>query len=456
MVVISETPLYPGLQKTLTDLGLEKPTAVQAQAIPLALQKKDLLVCAQTGSGKTLAYLIPTIQQLASEPLDTDAGTLALILVPTRELARQVYKQCETLIASTPLNASLTTGGESMKFQTAALRKNPEILVATTGRLVELLNTGSADLSTLKMLIIDEADQMLDLGFSPDVLRIAEASSADRQTLMFSATLGHTGLDHISASLLNQPETIDLSPKEEDTSTISHKIMLADDRKHKEKILGWILNNQPFTRALVFSNTRDNADRLGGLIRYYKHVAGVLHGEKEHSVRKNLLDQFANGKMRVLVASDVAARGLDIKDVDLVINFDMPRRGDDYTHRVGRTGRAGNEGVAISLVNPQEWDLMISIQRYLKLDLERLYSKEVAGHFNGPKKVKSSGKSAGSKEQKKKKKSKASDSAKKSAKPAAKRKKTSAEQRDDKPKRSGPMLTGNETLKRKKGGLKPD
>ena len=443
--MITDIDFYPGLQKALDELKLEQATPVQAATIPAALAGKDLLVSAQTGSGKTFAFLVPMIQRLCTEEAEKDAGTLALVLVPTRELARQVAKQCEALIASTPLHVALITGGESFKFHDALLRKNPEIVVATTGRLVELLDKGMADLKKLKMLVLDEADRMLDMGFSEDVLRIANDCNAMRQTLMFSATLGHTGLDHIGGALLREPEVIDLTPVAEGEPDIEHRILLADDRKHKEKLLAWLLDNIPFQRALVFTNTRDNADRLGGLIRYHKHNAGVLHGEKEHSIRKNLMDQFAHGKMRVLVASDVAARGLDIRDVDLVINFDMPRRGDDYLHRVGRTGRAGSHGIAVSLISPQEWDLMISIQRYLKLQFERMFVRELAGSFHGPKKMKSSGKTAG---KKKKKTDKAVDG--KNKKPAAKKKKAA-------PRKPGAApLTGNETVKRKTTGLKPD
>ena len=443
--MISNITFYPGLQKAIDDLGLEKPTPVQAAAIPAALEGRDLLVCAQTGSGKTFAFLIPIVQTLSTTDVEKDSGTLALILTPTRELARQVFKQTEALIGSTPLHAVLLTGGDDFKYQRSLLRKNPEFVIATPGRLVELLDKGLVDLKKLNVLVLDEADRMLDMGFSEDMLRISGECSTARQTLMFSATLGHAGLDHLGSSLLNDPQTIDLTPLQADSQDIEHRILLADDRSHKEKLLAWVLNNVPFSRAMVFTNTRDNADRLGGLIRYHKHNAGVLHGEKEHSIRKNLMEQFSHGKMRVLVASDVAARGLDIKDVDLVINFDMPRRGDDYTHRVGRTGRAGNKGIAISLISPQEWDLMISIQRYLKLAMDRMHVKELAGTFNGPKKVKSSGKSVGSKKKKQTKKA--------AAKPAAKKKSARPKSGAS---TAGPLLTGNETLRRKKDGLKPD
>lgn len=438
--MFSDTPLYPGLQKALDDLGLATPTEVQQLSFDKALAGRDLLVSAPTGTGKTLAFLLPLIQRLCTNQAPRDAGALVLILSPTRELARQLLKQCEALLGSTPLHAALLTGGEEFKFQAALLRKNPEIVIATTGRLVELLDKDMIDIRQLQALVLDEADRMLDMGFGPDVERIVQSANPDRQTLMFSATLGQ-GVNQLGQSMLREPELISVASDEQAPALISHRIVLADDRAHKEKLLAWLLGNLTHQRALVFTNTRDNADRLGGLIRYHKHKAGVLHGEKQQSIRKNLIDQFRDGKLTVLVASDVAARGLDIRNVDLVINFDFPRRGDDYTHRVGRTGRAGAEGTAVSLISPQEWDLMINIQRYLKLPFERLPVKALPGKFTGPKKVKKSGKSVGSKK-KKSSRDGQTDKNKKvrsklSPKPAAR-------------------LTGNETVKRKGKGLKPD
>ena len=435
-----DTPLYPGLQKALDDLGLTSPTEVQQRTFELALAGQDLLVSAPTGTGKTLAFLLPLIQKLCTTRADNQAGVLALILSPTRELARQLYKQCEALTGSTPVHAALLTGGEEFKFQAATLRKNPEIVVATTGRLVELLDKDLIDIAGLQALVLDEADRMLDMGFGPDVLRIAGAANADRQTLMFSATLGQ-GINDLGQSLLRAPQSIEVRTEEDAPALIDHRITLADDRSHKEKLLAWLLGNLPHQRALVFTNTRDNADRLGGLIRYHKHKAGVLHGEKQQSIRKNLLDQFRDGKLTVLVASDVAARGLDIRDVDLVINFDFPRRGDDYTHRVGRTGRAGARGTAVSLVSPQEWDLMVNIQRYLKLTFKRLPVKALQGKFTGPKKVKKSGKSVGSKK-------------KKTGRTATPEK--AKKLRNKLGTKPAQRLTGNETIKRKGKGLKPD
>ena len=437
--VFPDKSLYPGLQKALDALGLTSPTDVQQRSFDDIVAGKDLLVSAPTGTGKTLAFLLPVIERLCVQTTPADAGVLALILSPTRELARQLYKQCEALLGSTPIHAALLTGGEEFKYQGALLRKNPEIVVATTGRLVELIDKDMIDLSGLQTLVLDEADRMLDMGFSPDVMRIAEATNNNRQTLMFSATLQHQGILALGQSLLNSAEFIDVRREEDSPALIRHCITLADDRSHKEKLLAWLLGNLPHQRAMVFTNTRDNADRLGGLIRYHKHKAGVLHGEKEQSIRKNLLDQFRDGKLTVLVASDVAARGLDIRDVDLVINFDFPRRGDDYTHRVGRTGRAGSEGTAVSLISPQEWDLMINIQRYLKLAFERLPVKALPGRFTGPKKVKKSGKSVGTK----------------------KKKKTSGADKQNKVRgklasKPAQRLTGNETVKRKSKGLKPD
>jgi ATP-dependent RNA helicase SrmB len=396
--VFTDIELYPGLRKALDDQSLLSPTPVQAQAVPAALAGRDLLVSALTGTGKTLAYLIPIVQRLATEKPPKDAAVLGLILVPTRELARQVLKQAQLLTASTPLNTLLITGGESLNFQKAELRKNPEIVVATPGRLLEVLKQDSVALAGLRMLVLDEADRVLEMGFGEDVETIARAANPDRQTLMLSATLGRAGLRGLSRNLMKDPQVIHLGRDEQ--PAIDHRLMLADDRSHKNDLLVWLLKNETYQRALVFANTRDNAERIYTLVRAQGHEAGVLHGDKPHDMRKKILERFRQGASTVMVASDVAARGLDIPEVELVINYDMPRKGTDYTHRVGRTGRAGREGVAVSLVEPGEWNLMASIQRFLKLEFRRVEAEGLVGRFKGPKNLKSSGRAAGKKKNK--------------------------------------------------------
>lgn len=428
--MFDDIELYPGLRSALTALGHDKETDVQAAAIPKALAGHDLQVCARTGTGKTLAYLVPVVQKLSKGPLPDQAGVLALVLTPTRELARQVFKSCESLVASTPVNCMLVSGGESLSRQIAELRKNPEIIVATPGRLLELMDKRSVDLSGLNLLVLDEADRVLEMGFGEDTRRIAEACPDTRQTLLFSATLTGKGIGTLTRDLLTNPLLIDLTAEQEDL--VEHCRLLSDDRHHRNQQLTWLLNNQPFERALIFANTRQTTEQLFTLLRAQNISVGVLHGDKDQQARKAIMNRFRQGGIRVLVASDVAARGLDIPQVELVINFDLPRKGDDYRHRVGRTGRAGRKGMAISLVEPGEWNLMISLQRYLKLTFSELAIEALQGKFRGPKKTRKNGRTVGPKKSKKK-------TTKATGKPAATRRRSTK-----------PTPSGNETLKRKR------
>ena len=429
--MFSDIDLYPGLRTALDRLGFDQPTDVQHQAVPMALAGHDLQVCARTGTGKTLAYLVPLVQRLCQEPMTERAGALALVLAPTRELARQVFKECEALSASTPLNVMLICGGESLRFQTAALRKNPEILVATPGRLLELMDRQAADLSALRMLVLDEADRVLEMGFGEDVTRIAVACPGERQTIMVSATLTGRGIGTLTRDLLRNPLLLDMTAEQRDP--IEHCRLLSDDRHHRNQQLVWLLRHQPHERALVFANTRAATEQIFTLLRAQGMAAGVLHGDKDQQARKTTLTRFRQGAIEVLVASDVAARGIDIPEVELVINFDLPRKGDDYRHRVGRTGRAGRYGMAVSLVEPGQWNLMIDLQRYLKLQFTELQIEELPGKFRGPKKTRKSGKTVGTK-----KKGKKPVKAKTGS--ASVRKKT----------QGSPAPTGNETVRRKR------
>jgi superfamily II DNA/RNA helicase len=413
--LFNELNLNKGLQASLKNLGFEQPTDVQAQAVPLALTNRDLLVSAQTGSGKTVAFLLPTIHRLLTVAEVPGAGTRVLILTPTRELARQIFKQSKLLTSNTPIETGLIIGGDEFKFQKALFRKNPEIIIATPGRLVEHLEKGSPDFKELEVLILDEADRMLDMGFTEDMLFINKFCKAERQTMLFSATLNQTGMNSIAKIMLNNPATISLNAKREQNEDIQQQIILSDDKDHKQKQLTWLLENQAFTKAMVFTNTRIAADRLCGFIRYKKMNAYALHGEISQTQRKKVMEEFRENKFDILIASDVAARGLDIKGIDLVINFDMPRNGDDYTHRIGRTGRAGEKGLAISLVMSSEWNVMSSIERYLKIIFERRSIKELKANFTGPKKLKNSGKAAGKKKKPKDAKAKVRNRPKKDA-----------------------------------------
>ena len=417
--MFTELSLHERLLKALAELSFEKPTPVQAAAIPPAIAGEDLYIIAQTGSGKTAAYVLPILQRL----LEDDSKALApraLVLSPTRELAQQILKDVQALARFTFLKAELVIGGEDFKVQAAKLRKNPDIVIATPGRTLEQLEAGGLDLSEVQTLVIDEADRMLDMGFSEDVLSIASACPEQRQTMLFSATTGNQGIRRMVEQILNEPRWLELDSVKSDTPAIRQQVIPVDDNTHREKVTKWLLLNECEGKAIVFTNTRVMADRLNGVLRAVEGLrVYVLHGEKDQKERKLAIERFKQGGKGVLVATDVAARGLDISELDLVINFDMPRSGDDYLHRVGRTGRAGAEGLAVSLVAPHEWSLMSSIERYLRRQFERREIKELAGSFKGPKKVKASGKPVGAK---KKKDDKKKVKRPKTAKPAARRK----------------------------------
>ena len=363
-------------------LAFSKPTAVQALSIPIALKGQDMMVCAETGSGKTLAYLVPLAQRILTTEHTRSGGTLALVLVPTRELARQVLKHCRQLLKKSPLRVEAITGGEEFRYQQAALRKDPEILVATPGRMLEHCKRGSADLGILQTLVLDEADRMLDLGLREDVLAIA-AFTPTPQTLLYSATLTHRGVKEMADTLLKHPETISTGKERAAHDDIVHQLIMADSQTHKNALLLRLLQEGEYTRALVFGNKRTTAARLADLAGTQSLRCGCLHGEMTTEERKLVVQRFHNGKINVLCASDVAARGLDVSGIEVVINYDIPHSGDDYVHRTGRTGRAGASGLAISLASAAEWKQVQSIQRYLSLDFESLSLPGLIARFNG-------------------------------------------------------------------------
>jgi superfamily II DNA/RNA helicase len=400
--MLPELEFDRGLRLGLEALGFEQPTEVQQQVVPAALAGGDLRITAETGSGKTLAYLLPTLQRMIAEPPAPDAGALAVVLVPTRELARQVLKQSRDLMARTSLQAQAITGGADFKYQRALLRKNPELIIATPGRLLEHCRRGSADLGAARTLVLDEADRMLDMGFREDVLAVAGFFPKQRQVILLSATLKHRGLAKVTGDLLRDPQSIAISEVRSPHSSIHHQRILADGPEHKDRLLQALLDRGGFRRALVFANKRRTAQRLAGMLQHHGARAGCLHGEFSTEERKHVLTQFRDDKLDVLCASDVAARGLDVPEIDLVINYDLPHSGDDYLHRSGRTGRAGDSGLAVSLVSANEWNLMVSIQRYLRTDFEPRSLPGLKARYSGPKKTKSSGKAAGPSKKRKK------------------------------------------------------
>ncbi len=398
--MLDNLPLDRRLRLGLEGLGHPHATEVQKVVVPAALRGADLLVSAETGSGKTLSYLIPIAQRILEKNQATTSGTLALILVPTRELARQVVRHARHLLQKSQIKVQGITGGADTRYQKSLLRKDPEIVVATPGRLRELCNQGATALEGLQTLVLDEADRMLDMGLRDDVMAIAARCNPQRQTLMLSATLKHKGVEAVAQDLLNAAQPISIGEVRQAHSAIFHQMILADGREHKDKLLPALLGQGEFAKALVFANKRLTADRLASLLIHQGLRCASLHGEMSTEARKKVVEQFQQGKIHVLCASDVAARGLDVADIDLVVNYDVPHSGDDYLHRTGRTGRAGRQGMAVSLVSAAEWNLSISIQRYLNLTFERRTLAGLKARFNGPKKLKSSGKAAGPKKKK--------------------------------------------------------
>ena len=390
----SSLELAEPLLAALSQLGFEQPTPVQQQAIPLALEHKDLLVSAETGSGKTAAFLLPALHHLITLP-SKRFGTRVLILAPTRELAQQIHKQCQQLLEFTDLKAGLITGGDDFRLQQNMLRRNTACVIATPGRLLELMAQETPDFTHLEVLILDEADRMLDMGFSEDVLAIAKACNDQRQTLLFSATLTHFGVIKMADKLLVNHEIVALNTLHDGHRNIEQQLIVADDNDHKQKLLAWLLVNEEFDKALVFTNSRLQADALQGPLRGEGLRVGVLHGEMDQKDRNRIMALYRDGTISVLIATDLAARGLDIKGINLVINFDVPRNGINYIHRIGRTGRVDELGLTIALVKSSEWNLMAGIERFLKQKFTRRTIKELVGKYQGPKKVKASGKAAG-------------------------------------------------------------
>lgn len=391
--------LHERLLRVVAEQGFKEPTPVQRAAIGPILAGDDLRVQARTGSGKTAAFVLPLLHRLFGSP-QPRTDTRALILLPTRELAQQTLKQVMLFARYTWIKAELITGGEDFKVQTARMRRNPDILIGTPGRLLEHFNAGHLALADLEVLILDEADRMLDLGFAEDVLALSRACNPSRQTLLFSATPGGDGLNLVAGQVLREARHLILDDVRTLEIHIGQQIITADNVAHKERLLQWLLAHETFTKAIVFTNTRAQADRLGGVMVASNIRSYVLHGDKDQKLRKQAIERLRSGAIDVLVATDVAARGLDVSGLDLVVNFDMPRNGEDYIHRIGRTGRAGASGLAISFVLSNEWNLMVGIERYLKQKFERRQIEALKGSFQGPKKLKASGKTVGSKKKK--------------------------------------------------------
>ncbi len=368
--MFSTLGLNPAVCAPLARMGYETPTPIQTRAIPLALSGVDVLARAQTGTGKTAAFGLPTIQRLLARPAATHHAPRALVLVPTRELAQQVQQSLAQYAAGGPIRVAAIFGGVSMGVQVRTLQRGADIIVATPGRLIDHLQRRTVNLSAIEVLTLDEADRMLDMGFLPALRRIVAALPAVRQTLLFSATLPDDVI-RLSADFTRSPVRVDVSPAEMVAPTVKHRVHhVAVERKRD--VLVQILKEDGEPQALVFCRTKRGANRVGEDLGFRGVRAGVIHGNKSQNARNRALDDFKSGRVRVLVATDIAARGLDIAQLPLVVNFDLPLVAEDYVHRVGRTGRAGHHGHAVSLVCAAESSLLRDIQRLVAVPLERV------------------------------------------------------------------------------------
>ncbi|SFD09757.1 DEAD/DEAH box helicase [Pseudoalteromonas denitrificans] len=372
------------LAKQLAHQAITEPTEIQQKAIPVAITGKDLFAQSKTGSGKTLAFLLPALQRVLKQKALSKRDPRVLIITPTRELANQVFTQLRMLIAGTNLLATKVLGGDNFNEQIKALRKDPQFIVATPGRLADHLKQKSFYLSGLEMLILDEADRMMDLGFKEELQLIN--TSADhrlRQTLMFSATLEHAELDTLSSNLLNKPKKVIVGSAIEKHDDITQNLFLADHLDHKEALLNHFISQKNVGQCIIFTATRGDTQRLSSMLNEKGFNSAALSGDMSQNKRLKIMDAFSREQYQILVTTDVASRGLDLLSVTHVINFDLPKNSEEYVHRIGRTGRAGFKGHAISFIGPKDWNNFLALQKYLQQEFTFLTVDGLKGKFKG-------------------------------------------------------------------------
>ncbi len=364
----SDLKLQSPLLTALAAAGYEQPTPVQLESIPAALANHDLMVSAQTGSGKTAAFLLPTLQKMIKRSEKPGKGPRALVLTPTRELAQQVEKNAQIYGKNMPWLRSVTlVGGTSFGQQIRALSRPIDLIVATPGRLMDHMRQGRIDFSRLEVLILDEADRMLDMGFIDDIETIVAATPSERQTLLFSATWdGMVG--KLAQKLTNQPEKIDIA-REEKQGKIDEQLLYCDDSRHKNRLLDFILRDTSIDQAVIFTATKAMSEQLADRLYENGFSANCLHGDMPQGWRNRTLMDLRKGRIKILVATDVAARGIDVPTITHVINYDLPKQAEDYVHRIGRTGRAGRTGLAITFAEVNEYVKVHKIERYLNRKL---------------------------------------------------------------------------------------
>ena len=366
-----ELGLKPALLRACESAGYEEPTPIQERAIPVLLTGADLIGCAETGTGKTAAFLLPTIQRMSERKRP---GVRVLVLAPTRELVSQIDESYKLLAPKGSPRCAAVIGGASMSRQTDALRKGAGVVVATPGRLIDHLERRTVDLSHVEVLVLDEADRMLDMGFLPQIRRVLAEVPKERQTLLFSATMSES-IEQLARSTMKSPEMIEVSRRGSAATNVEQKVYVVASESKTALLLDLLereRESENFERVLVFTRTRRAAERLSHILRAREHAADEIHADRTQPQREAALRGFKDGSTRVLVATDIAARGIDVDSVSHVINYDVPEAPEDYVHRVGRTGRAGASGRAITLVTPVEESLMRAIERLTGQAVERV------------------------------------------------------------------------------------
>ncbi len=364
-----ELNLAPQILQALTACGYDEPTPIQAQTIPALLEGRDVIGCAQTGTGKTAAFVLPALHRIAAQPNAPVAKhrmtsvPRVLVLAPTRELAQQVAEQAVRYGQALRVRIVCLYGGAPYPVQNRALQRGVDLLVATPGRLMDHVERGRVDLSQLEVLVLDEADRMLDMGFIDDVERVCALTPATRQTVLFSATVDGA-MGRLAAKLTRDPVRVDVKGEKSSPVAIEQRVHFADDRSHKYRLLDHLLADTTMGQSIVFIATKRDAEALAVKLQGEGHSAAALHGDMNQYERNRTLANMRRGGVRTLVATDVAARGIDVPGISHVINFDLPRQAEDYVHRIGRTGRAGASGIAVSFANHAERGTLRNIERF--------------------------------------------------------------------------------------------
>ncbi|MEJ6583355.1 MAG: DEAD/DEAH box helicase [Crocinitomicaceae bacterium] len=376
-MTFKELGIIEPVLKALEEQGYTQPTPIQAQSIPILLKGDDLLGCAQTGTGKTAAFSIPIIQQLVEAGIDTKGKrrVKALVVTPTRELAIQIGDSFKAYSKHTPVKNTVIFGGVKQGSQTNALRAGVDVLVATPGRLLDLMQQGFITLQHIEYFILDEADQMLDMGFIHDIKKIIAKLPTKRQSLFFSATMAKEIVELAGKILLGNPQRVTIEPKKTTAEKVEQAVYFVQ-KVDKPKLLVHLLEENPGSSTLVFSRTKHGADKIVRFLAKAKIQSAAIHGNKSQNQRQKALNDFKDGKLKVLIATDIAARGIDVEDLALVVNYDLPNVPETYVHRIGRTGRAAASGIALSFCNGEE-------KAYLK-DIQKLINQTIPVVDNHP------------------------------------------------------------------------